>query len=122
MKLLHVVRGHRFQLALLLFALTAVLLAASVASACPTCKDGLASNDPEHAHMVRGYFYSILFMMGMPYLLLTSFGLYMYREVRKARVRDAAKAAADTTPKKPVTPAMAAAPVDEAQERELIEV
>jgi hypothetical protein len=122
MKLLRVVRGHRFQFALLIIAMATVLLAAGVASACPTCKDGMASNDPEHAHMVKGYFYSILFMMGMPYLLLTSFGLYMYREVRKARARDAANAAADTTPKKPLAPAMAAAPVDKAQERELVEV
>ena len=71
--------------------------------------------------MVKGYFYSILFMMGMPYLLLMSFGLYMYREVRKARARDAAKAAADTTPKKPLAPATAA-PVGNSQERELLEV
>ena len=122
MKLLRVVRGHRFQFALLLIAMAAVLLAAGVASACPTCKDGVAANDPEHAHMVKGYFYSILFMMGMPYLLLTSFGLYMYREVRKARARDAAKAADDTAPKKPLAPATAAAPVGNSQERELVEV
>ncbi len=72
--------------------------------------------------MVKGYFYSILFMMGMPYLLLTSFGLYMYREVRKARARDAAKPAAEAAQKKPLAPATAAVPVSEVQERELVEV
>ena len=87
MSIVRMVRRHRFRLAMVFFALAAVLLTAGIAAACPTCKDGMASNDPEHAHMVKGYFYSILFMMGMPYLLLTSFGLYMYREVRKARPR-----------------------------------
>jgi hypothetical protein len=122
MNFLRTVRIHRFRIAVLLLAMATVLLAAGVAAACPTCKDGMASNDPEHAHMVKGYFYSILFMMGMPYLLLTSFGLYMYREVRKARARDAAKAAADNLPKKPLAPATAAARVDEVPEHELVEV
>ena len=116
------VRRHRFRLAMVFFALAAVLLTAGIASACPTCKDGVAANDPEHAHMVKGYFYSILFMMGMPYLLLTSFGLYMYREVRKARARDAAKPAAEAAQKKSLAPATAAAPVSKVQERELVEV
>ena len=93
-----------------LIALAAVLSAPVRASACPTCKDGMAANDPEHEHMVKGYFYSILFMMGMPYLLLTSFGLYMYWEVKKARARDAAaKGQGLIDPKKPLAPASAAA-------------
>src|SRR5262245_54007530 len=75
--------------ALLFTVMVAALSASSAAVACPTCKDAVAANDPEHQHMVRGYFYSILFMMGMPYLLITCFGLYMYREVRKARARNA---------------------------------
>lgn len=79
-----------FQLALpLLVAVSFVLLAASVASACPTCKNALAENDPNHQNMVAGYFYSILFMMSMPFLLITLFSLYMYREVRRARSRAA---------------------------------
>jgi hypothetical protein len=122
MSIVRMVRRHRFRLAMVFFALAAVLLTAGIAAACPTCKDGVAANDPEHAHMVKGYFYSILFMMGMPYLLLTSFGLYMYREVRKARARDAAKPAAEAAQKKPLAPATAAAPVSEVQERELVEV
>ena len=122
MSFVRVVRRHRFRFAMVFFALAAVLLTAGIAAACPTCKDGVAANDPEHAHMVKGYFYSILFMMGMPYLLLTSFGLYMYREVRKARARDAAKPAAEAAQKKPLAPATAAAPVSEVQERELVEV
>jgi hypothetical protein len=70
----------------------------------------MAANDPEHEHMVKGYFYSILFMMGMPYLLLTSFGLYMYWEVKKARARNAAAIANGfVDPNKPLAPASAAA-------------
>jgi heme/copper-type cytochrome/quinol oxidase subunit 2 len=76
----------------LLLALAVVLLAANAALACPTCSEAANANDPEHQGMVKGYFYSILFMMGMPYTVFTCFGLYMYREVRKARAaRDAAK-------------------------------
>ena len=75
-----------------LLAVVAVLLLADVASACPTCRDGLSANDPHYANVARGYFYSILFMLAMPFTLLSCFGLYIYREVRKARARDAAQA------------------------------
>jgi uncharacterized membrane protein len=60
------------------------IFAASVAEACPTCKDSLAS-DPVQQGMVKGYFYSILFMMSMPFLILSSLAAYFYYEVRKAR-------------------------------------
>jgi hypothetical protein len=80
--------------AVLAFVALAVLLFADIASACPNCKDGIAANDPHHASIVRGYFYSILLMMGMPFALITCFSLYMYREVVKARARDAEKRAA----------------------------
>ena len=66
-----------------------VCCVASAASACPTCKDGVAANDPEHVGMVKGYFYSILFMMGTPYVVITCFGLYMWRQVKLARTRNA---------------------------------
>ncbi len=77
----------------LLLAIVVVLVIANIASACPTCKDGVAANDPRHVSLVRGYFYSILLMMGMPFALITCFSVYMYREVLKARARDAAKRA-----------------------------
>ena len=65
--------------------LLVLLAAAAVAQACPGCKDALAANDPDHQNIVRGYFWSILFMMSMPFLILGSFSAYMYYEVRKAR-------------------------------------
>ena len=46
----------------LLLLLVAIVLCADVALGCPTCKDQLA-NDPAAQNLVRGYFYSILFMI-----------------------------------------------------------
>ena len=116
-----------FRLACIGVALAALLCSPRSSLACPTCKDGMAANDPEHEHMVKGYFYSILFMMGMPYLVLSSFGLYMYLEVRKARARDAAKASADPRTPKPLAPATAVVAPEleessQSRSRELVEV
>lgn len=75
----------------LLFVL--VLFVAQAASACPTCKDNLG--DPASANLARGFYYSILFMLSMPYLILGCIGFYFYSLIRKARrEREAAEAAA----------------------------
>jgi len=66
-------------------------LSAAVATACPTCKDNLA-HDPASANLVRGYAYSILFMLSMPPLILGGLSAYFYWEVRKAKARQAAQA------------------------------
>ena len=66
-------------------ALCVVLVVAQLAQACPTCKDGLAENDPQQASLVRGYFYSILFMMAMPFVILGTFGSFAYLSIRKAK-------------------------------------
>ncbi len=50
---------------------------------CPTCKDGLQAADSEGANIARGYFYSILLMIAMPFTLAGSFGLYVWREMRR---------------------------------------
>jgi hypothetical protein len=69
-----------------------VLLAgAPAATACPSCKEALG-NSSGGGDLVSGFFWSILFMLSMPFLLLGSFGLYFYYLVRKAR---AAKPAAE---------------------------
>ena len=70
-----------------------LLVIADSALACPTCKENLAG-DPEAANIVRGYFFSILFMLSMPPLILSGLSLYFYYEVRKARALQA-KAAAE---------------------------
>lgn len=73
-------------------AFAACLLWAGSLLACPTCKDNMA-HDPASANLVRGYAYSIMFMLSMPPLIFSSLSLYFYWEVRKARLREAAKAA-----------------------------
>ena len=57
----------------------------SVATACPTCKQGLISGDRDSANLVRGYFWSIVFMMSMPFLVLGSLVTYFYLLIRRAR-------------------------------------
>jgi hypothetical protein len=64
-------------------ALVAVL--ATVATACPTCKEGLDASDPLHQSAARGFFYSILFMMSMPFAILGTFGSMAYFSIRRAR-------------------------------------
>lgn len=69
-----------------------VLSLASDASACPTCKDGIGHADPQGRSIAAGYYYSILFMMSMPFIILTTFGGFAYRSVKKAQAqRDAAQ-------------------------------
>jgi heme/copper-type cytochrome/quinol oxidase subunit 2 len=73
-------------------ALALVLLVASFAAACPTCKDNLA-HDPASANLARGLYYSILFMISMPFLIFGSLCAYFYWEVCRARKRQAHQAA-----------------------------
>lgn len=72
-----------------LLVLVVVLCLAGDAWACPTCKDGIAENDPGSQAMAAGYFYSILFMMAMPFLIIGTFGSFAYLSVRKAREAEA---------------------------------
>jgi heme/copper-type cytochrome/quinol oxidase subunit 2 len=72
-------------------ALLALAVFAQVAVACPTCKDNMA-HDPASANLVRGYAYSILFMLSMPPLIFCGLAAYFYWEVRKAKARQRAHA------------------------------
>ncbi len=95
----------------------AVLGFASLAEACPLCKQAADQTEQPSGDIAGGYFWSILFMMGMPFFLLGSFSGYMYLMVRKARRELAAKqsAAASNTATEPST-------VSESRERESVEV
>jgi hypothetical protein len=64
-------------------AILLVVLIAGEALGCPTCKDGVAESDPEGMNLARGYFYSILIMLAMPFTLAGSFGAYVWREMRR---------------------------------------
>lgn len=71
---------------------TALVAMPALAMACPNCKDALAQ-DPDAANLARGLYYSILFMLSMPALILTGLGSLFYLEIRKARRIKAAQAA-----------------------------
>src|SRR4051812_3971011 len=68
-----------------------VLMLASVAAACPTCKEGLAQNDPHGQSIAAGYAYSVIFMMTMPYILLCTMGSLAYLTIRRARLAQEAE-------------------------------
>lgn len=76
----------------LLVAVAVLGMCETVLWACPTCKDTLAHNDPLRQNLVRGYGYSIIFMLSMPFLIFASMSAYFYYLVVKDR-RLKAKAA-----------------------------
>jgi hypothetical protein len=85
---------HQFEPTVTRWIIAAVVLAllllfASVAAACPTCKEGLAQNDPQGQALAAGYYYSILFMMTTPYILLATLGSCAYYSIRRARQQSA---------------------------------
>lgn len=60
------------------------LAAASVAFACPTCKESIADGS-NNAALAEGFFWSILLMMGSPLAILASLGLYwLYQHLEAA--------------------------------------
>jgi heme/copper-type cytochrome/quinol oxidase subunit 2 len=71
--------------ALAVCAAAIVLACGSAALACPNCKQALAAQQGG-GDLVAGFFWSILFMMSMPFLLVGTFSAYMYVLVRRARV------------------------------------
>ena len=77
--------------------LLAVVLVAD-ALGCPNCKDAVNTSDPEGLNVARGYFYSILLMLAMPFTLVSSFGVYVWREMRRQK----AAATGGDTPEHPV--------------------
>lgn len=64
-------------------AIIAAVLVMADASACPTCKDAVNTSDVDGLNVARGYFYSILLMLAMPFTLVGSFGCYVWREMRR---------------------------------------
>ena len=66
-------------------AVLAALAVAADAFGCPNCKDSVDTSDPAGLNLARGYFYSILLMLAMPFALAGSFGCYVWREMRRQR-------------------------------------
>lgn len=73
----------------LLSLVVAVVLAAD-ALGCPNCKDAVNTSDPDGLNLARGYFYSILIMLAMPFTLIGSFSCYVWREMRRQQREQAA--------------------------------
>lgn len=71
-----------------LVCLTLVLGATSVATACPSCQSALG-NDSSQGDVARGIYYSILFMMAMPFAIVGTFGGLAYRAVKREQRRQA---------------------------------
>jgi Na+-driven multidrug efflux pump len=84
-------RPSRGFLRLTLFGLASVLVLGLVlggavdALGCPNCKDALGGSDPDSQALARGYFYSIILMLAMPFTLAGTFGCYVWREMRRQR-------------------------------------
>lgn len=70
------------------FAIFAIFVIASLAftpelQACPTCKSGMA--DGSHSGLQEGFYWSILFMMSMPFFIIGGLSTMFYFSVRKAK-------------------------------------
>ncbi len=61
----------------------------ATAMACPNCKN---ANETD-SNRPRAYMYSILFMIGMPATIFTTFGISFYRMTKKAELAAAQEAA-----------------------------
>ncbi|MGD9723687.1 MAG: hypothetical protein AB7O59_04960 [Pirellulales bacterium] len=57
----------------------------SVASACPSCQQALSGG--EHGDLARGIYYSVLFMMAMPFAIVGTFASLAYRAVKREQKR-----------------------------------
>lgn len=58
-------------------------LTGSTATACPSCKDAIGSQTGEGAKLKDGYFYSILFMVAMPFTLLGTGAFFVTKAVKR---------------------------------------
>lgn len=75
---------NRFLIVALVLMSTMVWYAA--AEACPGCADAQAGQGAERSGIVQGYMLSIMFMMSVPFILVGSFGTYVYLHVRRTRL------------------------------------
>jgi len=70
---------------LIVAVIAACVVVAGDAMGCPNCKDAVNTSDPEGLNLARGYFYSILIMLAMPCTLISSFGIYVWREMQRQK-------------------------------------
>jgi hypothetical protein len=58
------------------------------AEACPNCKEAVAAQPHEAAAMARGYNWSVLFMVAMPFTLLGTGSFMVVRAARRGLLPD----------------------------------
>lgn len=63
-----------------------VLGSATTADACPSCEQALESGSGQ-GDLARGIYYSVLFMMAMPFAIIGTFSGLAYRAVKLERRR-----------------------------------
>lgn len=90
---MRLLRRISFRRILLLVVLGAASSVAATAHACPGCKEATSA---QGNNLARGFSYSILFMMPLPFIILGSFGGYVYYTV-KQRERSQADSAGQTS-------------------------
>lgn len=92
--------ANRFHRLVLVAGMLLWLSVGSTAWACPNCRDALAS-DASHGGLVQGLFWSILFLLSMPFLIFAGLSGYFYYLVRRARLAAAAPAVASASSENP---------------------
>ena len=78
-------KRRRFRAILGVLCLTAFLGFSQVAQGCPSCQRALS--DGSQGNLAAGIYYSILFMMSMPFAIVGVFGGFAYRAVQRERRR-----------------------------------
>lgn len=96
------VRTRISRVAVSVVCLGVILGTASAASACPSCQAALNS-DGSQGDLARGIYYSILFMMSMPFAIVGTFAGLMYRAVKREqkRVAESNERAGEDSPSQP---------------------
>lgn len=64
----------------------ALIVCSSSAWACPNCKEAVAAQPSEMENMARGYNYSVLLMLGMPFTLLGTGAFAVARAVKRGTI------------------------------------
>ncbi|MBI3837213.1 MAG: hypothetical protein HY288_04670 [Planctomycetia bacterium] len=76
---------HRFRAIVGVACLTVLLGLSQAAQACPSCQRALG--DGSQGNLAAGIYYSILFMMSMPFAIVGIFGGCAYRAVKHEQRR-----------------------------------
>jgi hypothetical protein len=66
-----------------ILAVVFVGLLSARASACPNCKEALAAQDGDAARLSQGFNYSVLFMLAVPFTLLSAGAFSVVRAVKR---------------------------------------